>query len=75
MEGIFEVGRGAAVVREMTKTFEESVRGTLAELRARFAATEARGELVIVVAGAPESSPTTAAARSRSKRCATRASA
>jgi 16S rRNA (cytidine1402-2'-O)-methyltransferase len=62
MERIFEVGRGAAVVREMTKTFEESVRGTLAELRARFAANEARGEIVIVVAGAPESSTTTAAA-------------
>ena len=53
METAFGPRREAAVVREITKAFEESVRGTLAELRVRFAAAEARGELVIVVAGAP----------------------
>ncbi len=53
METTFGPAREAAVVREITKTFEESVRGTLAELHARFAAAEARGEIVIVVAGAP----------------------
>jgi 16S rRNA (cytidine1402-2'-O)-methyltransferase len=47
--------REAAVVREITKTFEESVRGTLGELHARFAATEPRGEIVLVVAGATAS--------------------
>ena len=62
MESIFGADREAAVVREITKTFEETVRGTLAELRARFTATEPRGEIVLVVAGAPESSAAGAAA-------------
>jgi 16S rRNA (cytidine1402-2'-O)-methyltransferase len=44
--------RGASVSRELTKLYEEHVRGTLAELRDRFAATPPRGECVIVVAGA-----------------------
>ncbi len=42
--------RRAAVVRELTKKFEEVVRGTLGDL----AGIEPRGECVIVVAGAPE---------------------
>lgn len=48
--------RRACVARELTKRFESFARGTLAELRARFAETEARGELVVLVAGraAPE---------------------
>jgi len=45
--------RPAAVCRELTKLHEEVARGTLAELAERFAGG-ARGELVIVVAGAPE---------------------
>jgi 16S rRNA (cytidine1402-2'-O)-methyltransferase len=49
----FGAGREAAVVREISKTFEESVRGTLAELHARFSIAEPRGEIVVVVAGAP----------------------
>ena len=53
METAFSADREAAVVREITKTFEESVRGTLSELHARFAAAEPRGEIVIVVGGAP----------------------
>jgi len=53
METAFGADREAAVVREITKTFEESVRGTLSELHARFAAAEPRGEIVIVVGGAP----------------------
>ncbi len=52
MAAVFGGEREAAVVREITKTFEESVRGTLAELGERFAAAEARGEIVVVVAGA-----------------------
>jgi 16S rRNA (cytidine1402-2'-O)-methyltransferase len=58
MATTFGAEREAAVVREITKTFEESVRGTLSELHARFAATEPRGEIVLVVAGA--SAPATA---------------
>jgi 16S rRNA (cytidine1402-2'-O)-methyltransferase len=53
MEAILDGDREATVVREITKVFEESVRGTLAELRERFTLAEARGEIVIVVAGAP----------------------
>ena len=43
--------RPAAVCRELTKLYEEVVRGTLAELADRFA-VGARGELVLVVGGA-----------------------
>jgi 16S rRNA (cytidine1402-2'-O)-methyltransferase len=43
--------RPAAVCRELTKTYEEVVRGSLAEL-ARWAAGEVRGEITLVVAGA-----------------------
>lgn len=44
--------RRAAVARELTKTYEEVVRGTLAELVAWAEGTEVLGEIVIVVAGA-----------------------
>jgi 16S rRNA (cytidine1402-2'-O)-methyltransferase len=57
MEAVFGADREAAVVREITKTFEESVPGTLAVLRERFTTTEARGEIVVVVGGAPTSAP------------------
>ncbi len=46
-------GRRAAVCRELTKVHEEVVRGTVAELAARYRATAARGEVVLVVEGAP----------------------
>jgi len=55
MAAVFGAGREAGVVREITKTFEETVRGTLAELHARFAASEPRGEIVVIVAGASAS--------------------
>jgi 16S rRNA (cytidine1402-2'-O)-methyltransferase len=45
--------RRAVACRELTKTYEEVRRGTLAEL-AGWAAGEVRGELTLVVAGAPE---------------------
>ena len=41
--------RDAAVVREISKTFEETVTGTLAELAARYEDAPPRGEIVIVV--------------------------
>ncbi len=43
--------RPAAVARELTKLYEEVVRGPLAELVTRFAG-EVRGEVVVVLAGA-----------------------
>ena len=48
--------RQACVARELTKRYEESARGTLSDLAERFAAG-ARGEVTIVVAGAPRSAP------------------
>lgn len=45
-------GRPASVGRELTKRFEETVRGPLSELSANFAArAEVKGEIVVVVAG------------------------
>jgi len=43
--------RQATVSRELTKKFEQTVRGTLAEL-VEWAKTEPKGEMVVVVAGA-----------------------
>ena len=48
---IFGSERRVAVVREITKKFEETVRGTVAEAIAHFKAHEPKGEFVIVVAG------------------------
>lgn len=44
--------REAAVARELTKLYEECVRGSLPELIAHFTATPPRGECVILVHGA-----------------------
>lgn len=43
--------RKAAVVREISKKFEETRRGTLAELLAHFEQTEPKGEFVLLVGG------------------------
>jgi 16S rRNA (cytidine1402-2'-O)-methyltransferase len=43
--------RAAALSREMTKVFEETRAGTLAELAAYYADAPARGEVTVVVAG------------------------
>ena len=45
--------RQAAVCRELTKVHEEVVRGTAAELASRYAQAAPRGEVVLVVGGAP----------------------
>jgi 16S rRNA (cytidine1402-2'-O)-methyltransferase len=46
--------RPAVVARELTKLHEEILRGTLGELRASVAArSELRGEVTVIVAGAP----------------------
>ena len=48
---IFGNERRVAVVREITKKFEQSVRGTIAEVISHFKAHPPKGEFVIVVAG------------------------
>ena len=47
----FGAERQACVSREITKMFEENVRGTLPEIIASFANRTVKGEIVIVVAG------------------------
>jgi 16S rRNA (cytidine1402-2'-O)-methyltransferase len=49
--------RRAVLLRELTKVFEESRAGSLAELEAGLAAGEARGEYVLVLEGAPARLP------------------
>src|SRR5690606_3714988 len=52
MADAFGADRPAAVCRELTKLHEEVVRGGVGEL-ARWAADGVRGEIVVVVGGAP----------------------
>jgi 16S rRNA (cytidine1402-2'-O)-methyltransferase len=52
MAEAFGDGRPGAVCRELTKTYEEVRRGTLADL-VTWAADGVRGEVTIVIAGAP----------------------
>ncbi|WP_405648440.1 16S rRNA (cytidine(1402)-2'-O)-methyltransferase [Streptomyces uncialis] len=53
MAEVFGADRRAAVCRELTKTYEEIKRGPLADLAA-WAAEGVRGEITVVVEGAPE---------------------
>jgi 16S rRNA (cytidine1402-2'-O)-methyltransferase len=55
MAAVLGESRRAVVCRELTKTHEEVRRGTLGELAA-WAADGVRGEITVVVAGAPEPS-------------------
>ena len=48
---VFGAERRVAVSRELTKKFEETVRGTLSEVIAHFKAKPPKGEFVIVLAG------------------------
>ena len=50
----FGADRPMAAVREISKVFEECVRGTIAEVQAHFAEHEPKGEFVLLVGGAPE---------------------
>jgi 16S rRNA (cytidine1402-2'-O)-methyltransferase len=54
LEGLAELDpeRPVAVCRELTKLHEEVVRGTAAELAARYRSEPPRGEIVLVVGGA-----------------------
>lgn len=49
---VLQPERRCAVVRELTKKFEEVVRGTLAEVESRFKEVEPRGEICVVIEGA-----------------------
>jgi 16S rRNA (cytidine1402-2'-O)-methyltransferase len=53
----FGPDRAGAVCRELTKTYEEIRRGGLAELAGWAAGGEPRGEITLVVAGAPVAGP------------------
>jgi 16S rRNA (cytidine1402-2'-O)-methyltransferase len=61
MAEAFGPERPCAVVRELTKVHEEVLRGSLAEVRGRLEAAGPRGELTLVVAGAPAAATTPAA--------------
>ncbi|MFC8097050.1 16S rRNA (cytidine(1402)-2'-O)-methyltransferase [Streptomyces sp. NPDC057363] len=56
MAEAFGTDRRAAVCRELTKTYEEVRRGPLREL-AEWAAEGVRGEITVVVEGAPDKGP------------------
>lgn len=51
---VFGAERPVAVSRELTKKFEETVRGTMAEVLAHFREHPPKGEFVLVVAGKPK---------------------
>ena len=51
MADAFGPTRPAAVGRELTKKFEEFVRGSLEEVAAHFAAHAARGEITVIIQG------------------------
>ena len=54
MASAFGENRRAVVVRDLTKTHEEIIRGTLGELASRFASQPAFGEITIVIEGVVE---------------------
>lgn len=53
---VFGPDRPCSVSRELTKKFEQTLRGTVAELLDHFRTTEPKGEFVLVVAGRPHKS-------------------
>lgn len=57
MADVLGPDRPAAVCRELTKTYEEVVRAPLAELAAWADVREVRGEVCVVVGGAPQDGP------------------
>jgi 16S rRNA (cytidine1402-2'-O)-methyltransferase len=52
---VFGSDRPAAVARELTKKFEQTIRGTLLDL-VKWASVAHKGEMVLVIGGAPEES-------------------
>ena len=59
--GVFGRERRVSVSRELTKKFEQTVRGTVAEVLEHFRTTDPKGEFVIVLAGKPKPKRETAA--------------
>ena len=59
--GVFGPERRVSVSRELTKKFEQTVRGTVAEVLEHFRTTDPKGEFVIVLAGKPNPKRETAA--------------
>ena len=59
--GVFGPERRVSVSRELTKKFEQTVRGTVAEVLEHFRTTDPKGEFVIVLAGKPKPTRETAA--------------
>ena len=53
MAEAFGSERPMAIGREMTKMYEETIRGSIGDIVAHFEAVEPRGEFTLVVAGAP----------------------
>lgn len=51
MAEVFGEQRRVSVSRELSKKFEETVRGTLAEVKAHFESHAPKGEFVMVVEG------------------------
>lgn len=51
---VFGAERLVSVSRELSKKFEQTIRGTIEEVTAHFREHEPKGEFVIVVAGKPE---------------------
>lgn len=65
---LVEVGAGdraAVVARELTKQFEEYARGSVSELAARYSEDGPRGEVVVLVAAAPDAVVDEATIRAR----------
>lgn len=54
---VVDAARRIAVVRELTKVHEEVWRGTVAEAASVFAEHQVRGEVVVVIGGAPPAEP------------------
>jgi 16S rRNA (cytidine1402-2'-O)-methyltransferase len=59
---VFGTDRRGAICREMTKRYEETIRGTLGELSAWAKANEVLGEITVVIAGAATDSASLTAA-------------
>jgi 16S rRNA (cytidine1402-2'-O)-methyltransferase len=59
---VFGADRQAAICREMTKRYEETIRGTLSELSEWAQANEILGEITLVIAGAVTDSASLTAA-------------
>jgi 16S rRNA (cytidine1402-2'-O)-methyltransferase len=51
---VFGADRRCSVARELTKIYEENVRGTISEVLAHFSGAKVKGEIVIVIEGKPK---------------------